>query len=75
MAKFDRIAGRLGLEDVGEVRIGDRTCPDCKTGLRLGKDGQGDILDYCPKCLKTIGTGTVFTPRVGARIRVPFHDD
>jgi hypothetical protein len=73
MAKFDRIAGMLGLEDVGEIRIGDRTCPDCRTGLRLGKDRQGNIDSYCPKCLKTIAT--VFTPRVGARRRVPPHDD
>ncbi len=72
MTNFKKIAEKLGLKDTGESWIGDKFCQDCSSELRFGKDEQGCILSYCPKCQKKIAT--VFTPRFQT-IKISPHDD
>ena len=75
MANFKEVAKRLGLEDI-EKSISpmpyDKSCNDCNTKLRLGRDNQGCVWNYCPTCRKKIET--IFAPRFQL-IKVKPHDD
>lgn len=71
--KFKRIAKKLGLKDIGKTTIGNKTCQECGTELRFGKDKRDYTLSYCPNCQKIIAT--VFIPRFEPTIIVPPHDD
>jgi phage FluMu protein Com len=75
MAKFKRIAKKLGLEDLGgDVPSRDKTCRDCGKGLRLGKNPKNNYLEsYCPKCKKIVCT--IAVPRFPSPIRIVPHDD
>jgi len=52
MAK--KVAKKLGLEDLGKAKLGDKICKDCGTELQFGEDEQGNVWSYCPKCQKKI---------------------
>jgi len=70
---FKKIAKKLDLEDVGEATFGDKSCQDCGTALRFGKDEREYTWSYCPKCRKRIST--VLIPRFQPPIPVTPHDD
>ena len=73
VARIKKIVKKLGLEDIGEAAFDDKTCQDCGTELRFGKDRQEYIWSYCPKCQKKITT--VLIPRFQPSIKVTSHDD
>ena len=73
MANFNKIAKKLGLEDLDQDFPGDKTCKDCGSKLRLGKDEHDYQWSYCPKC--QVRVRTVAIPRFSPTIKVLPHDD
>lgn len=73
MAHFKKIAREIGLEDLGEATLGDKTHEACGSSLRFGKDPEGYTWSYCPNCRKRVVT--ILMPRFRPGIKVSPHED
>lgn len=59
MNLYNRIARKLGLEDMGPVQFGPKLCKKYRTSLRLGKQKATEklaekIFSYCPVCQERV---------------------
>ncbi len=49
---------KLGLEDLGDEGMTSlarvKKCPDCKSKLRMGRNGKGERFTFCQKCARTV---------------------